>query len=426
MDECSGRNHYDNWNGLLVRDQEGAINALSDVRILDMTEGIAGPYAASLLGDLGADVIKVERPDGDWGRRSGKLIADDFSSFFVAMNRNKRDLGLDLSKPSAGEIARRLVAHCDVVLSNYRPGVMDRLGLSYEDCLSCNPQVIYCSISAFGDVGKYGNLRGSDTVMQAVSGMMELIGEPDGHPLRVSFPLIDCASALFAVQGILAALYARNEHSSGVKIDLSLLNTAVALQAVPFTDYLVDGRQPPRLGNQNPSLAPAGAFLTRDARYLSVAMISELHWKSFCRTMGRSDLAEREEFATNSARVAHRDALNEILLPIFQQRDQSEWVALLQAADVPCSPLNTFDDLIGDHDLAVTLPISSVSLPGGKVARTVGNPVRFDESFPSLVASPPRGGQHTSRLLAELGYSEQEIIDLLAEGDAFSASPVEE
>jgi crotonobetainyl-CoA:carnitine CoA-transferase CaiB-like acyl-CoA transferase len=397
------------------------MTALSGVRILDMTEGVAGPYAASLLGDLGADVIKVERPDGDWGRRSGKPVTAEFSSFFVAMNRNKRDLGLDLSRPNAKEVARRLIAQSDVVLSNYRPGVMDRLGLSYEQCLSLNPQVIYCSISAFGDAGKYGHLRGSDTVMQAVSGMMELIGEPDGQPLRVSFPLIDCASALFAVQGILAALYARTATSTGVKIDLSLLNTAVALQAVPFTDYLVDGNQPPRLGNQNPSLAPAGAFSTRDSRYLSVAMLSELHWKSFCRTVGRADLVDRPDFATNADRVANRDVLNDILCPIFCQKDQADWVTLLQDADVPCSPLNTFDDLVGDHDLAATLPIAAVALPGGKATRTVGNPVRFDGSFPGLATSPPRGGQHTASLLAELGYAEHEVDDLIAEGDAFGA-----
>ena len=234
---------------------------LSKVRVIDMTEGVAGPYAATLLGDMGAQVVKVERREGDWQRSAGKGEPGRFGNpQFIALNRNKRDIGVDLDTGDGRRIVERLVSHADVVISNSRAGVMAKLGFSFERCKALKPDIIYCTISGFGQDGAYAQLPASDTILQAISGVMSVVGEPHGPPLRVGFPLIDMTAANSAVQSVLLALYGRLTGHGGAEIDVSLMAAAASLMCGGYTENLATGRLPPRQGNQNSLLAPAGAF----------------------------------------------------------------------------------------------------------------------------------------------------------------------
>lgn len=390
---------------------------LRGISLLDMTEGVAGPCAASLLGDMGASVIKVERPEGDWGRGS----EDPMRPNFAANNRNKKDLCLDLRKEAAGSIIKRLVERVDVVLSNYRQGVMERLGVGYEACEKIKPGIIYCTISAFGQKGPYSRLPASDTGMQALSGIMESIGEIDGLPLRVGFPLVDIFSATMAVQGILLALYGRQQGKAATRIDVSLLNAALSLQAMPFTSYLMTGELPKRYGNQNPTLSPAGAYRTKDDRYMTIAILAETQWERFCQTMGIAPLSKDEKFMNNSLRVKNRASLNTVLIPLFLEKNREEWMRRLQTADILCSPINTFVDLWEDSGLRESISLWKFQ-QGGKEQRMMGNPIEIDGEYASLELPPPLKGQHTVEVLEELGYDFSEIHSLVAQGIVYRSA----
>lgn len=385
-------------------------DGLAGVRVIDMTEGVAGPYAATLLGDMGADVLKVERPEGDWGRTSGREGPAGISSYFAALNRNKRAVGLDVRGSGADEVVRRLLERADVIISNFRPGVMEKLGLGYEECARVNPALIYCTISAFGQEGGYSRVPGSDTILQAISGLMDITGEPEGSPLRVSFTLIDLAAALFAVQGILLALYERNE--KGRRVEVSLLNASLALQNAPFTGFLLDGTLPGRQGNQNPALSPAGAFRTSDGKYIALAVLRESHWSKFCEAISRPELEEDTRFSSNARRLENRPELNGILVSLFETGDQTEWLSTLGEADIVCSPVNSYQDLMNDPELARAVSTVELDLPAGPV-RTVGNPVQVDgRRFEARIPSP-RLGEHTAEVLGELSFTKREIEELL-------------
>ncbi len=387
---------------------------LRNISVLDMTEGVAGPRASSVLGDMGASVIKVERPEGDWGRGS----EDPLRPYFVANNRNKKDICLDLQKKDAGTVIKRLVERSDVVLSNYRKGVMERLGVGYDACKKINPGVIYCTISAFGQRGPYANLPASDTGMQALSGIMDAIGEMEGLPLRVNFPLVDIHSASMAVEGILLALYARQRGKLGARIDISLLNAAMSLQAQPFNVFLMTGELPKRCGNQNPSLSPAGAYRTKNNKFMTVAILGESYWERFCRAIGMAEICKDERFKNNSLRVKNRAALNEIVVPILLGKPREEWIRIFREADILCSPINNFADLLDDSGLAESISLWKCRLKGKEI-RMMGNPIEMDGQFLTLELPPPLKGEHTHEILKELGYSPEEIQAMISEGIAY-------
>ncbi len=387
---------------------------LRNISVLDMTEGVAGPCAGSLLGDMGASVTKVERPEGDWGRGS----EDPLRPYFVANNRNKKDICLDLQKKEAGPVMKRLVERSDVVLSNYRKGVMERLGVGYEACQKINPGIIYCTISAFGQQGPYSNLPASDTGMQALSGIMDSIGEMEGLPLRVSFALVDIHSGSMAVQGILLALFARQQGKLGTRIDVSLLNAAMSLQAMPFTSFLMTGELPKRCGNQNPSLAPAGAYRTKNDKFMTIAILGESYWERFCQAIGMDHISKDEKFKNNSLRVKNRAALNEIVVPIFLGKPREEWIHIFRESDILCSPINNFADLLDDSAFADSISLWKLKLMGKEI-RMMGNPIEIDGQYLTLELPPPLKGEHTDEILKELGYSRNEIQGMLSEGIAY-------
>jgi crotonobetainyl-CoA:carnitine CoA-transferase CaiB-like acyl-CoA transferase len=391
---------------------------LTKVRVVDMTEGVAGPYAATLLADMGARVVKVERPEGDWQRSSGKGEPGRFGNpQFMALNRNKRDIGVDLGTEEGRRIVERLVSQADVVISNYRAGVMAKLGFSYERCKALKPDIIYCTISGFGQDGAYAKLPASDTILQAISGMMSVVGEPDGPPLRVGFPLIDMTAANSAVQSVLLALYGRLTGQGGASIDVSLMAAAASLMCGGYTENMATGRLPPRQGNQNSLLAPAGAFEVAGGRYITIAVLRDSHWKKFCTALSLEALADDERYATNAARVKNRDALNAIIVPLLNSNTSEYWLSKLRAADILCGPINSVADVLADPALKACLPILDTGLPNA--ARTMGAPIRYDGEFFAARHPSPAKGQHTREVLAEIGYGPQEIEALLASGGAF-------
>jgi crotonobetainyl-CoA:carnitine CoA-transferase CaiB-like acyl-CoA transferase len=394
---------------------------LSKITVIDMTEGVAGPYAASMLGDMGANVIKVERSEGDWSRTAGKhAIGDVGSTQFIALNRNKRGVGLDLGTAEGRRIVERMVGKADVLLSNFRAGVMAKLGLGFARCRELRPDIVYCTISGFGQDGPYAQFPASDTVLQALSGVMNLVGEADGPPLRVGFPLIDIAAANHAVQAVLLALYSRLSGQGEAKqIDVSLMAAAMALMNVTFTDFLAAGRLPQRHGNQNAAHAPAGAFAVAGGRYITIAILRDSHWQKLCAALGLPALPADARFATNALRVEHRAALDDIIAPIFRAQPAEFWIEKLRAADIICGPVNTFADIIADSDLAAGLPLIDPKLAG--VARVMGNPICIDGEYFTARLPPPARGQHTREVLAEFGFSADEIAGFVQSGSAFAA-----
>ena len=392
---------------------------LRDVKVVDMTEGVAGPYAATLLGDMGAQVIKIERQDGDWQRNAGKGEPGRFGNpQFIALNRNKRDIGIDLGSAGGRGIVERLVSNADVVISNYRAGVMAKLGFDYAHCKALNPDIIYCTISGFGQHGAYARLPASDTVLQAISGVMSVVGEPEGAPLRVGFPLIDMTAANSAVQSVLLALYGRLTGQGGANIDVSLMAAAASLMCGGFTEYLASGRVPPRQGNQNSLLAPAGAFKVTGGRYITIAVLRDSHWQKFCAALGLEQLANDARFATNAARVAHRAELHTLIIPLFESQPAEFWLEKLRAADILCGPINTVADVLADPALKACLPLIDIGLPNA--AQALGSPIRYNGEFFKAECPAPAKGQHTREVLAEIGYSTEEIDGFLRAGSAFT------
>jgi len=392
---------------------------LSGVRVVDMTEGVAGPYASTLLGDMGADVVKIERREGDWQRSSGRGAPGRFGNpQFLALNRNKRDIGVDLDTPGGRGIVEQLVSKADVIVSNYRAGVMAKLGFGPARCAELRPGIIYCTISGFGQSGAYARLPASDTILQAMSGVMSVVGEADGQPLRVGFPLIDMAAANQAVQGVLLALYARLNGQGGANIDVSLMAAATSLLCGSFTEHMATGLLPPRQGNQNSLLAPAGAFEVAGGRFITIAVLRDSHWRKFCAALALDALADDERFRSNAARVKHRAALDQIIQPMLLARTSEDWLARLRAADILCGPVNTVADVLADPALAACLPLIDTGLP--ETPRTLGSPLRYDGSFLSAGLRAPAKGEHTREVLEEAGYTAQAIEALLQEGGAFT------
>jgi crotonobetainyl-CoA:carnitine CoA-transferase CaiB-like acyl-CoA transferase len=396
---------------------------LSRVTVIDLTEGVAGPYAATLLGDMGARVVKVERREGDWQRSAGKGGAPGVGSAqFIALNRNKRDIGIDLGTAGGRRIVEHLVANADVVLSNYRAGVMAKLGFDYSRCRELRPDIVYCTISGFGQDGAYAQLPASDTILQALSGVMSVVGEADGPPLRVGFPLIDMTAAGYAVQSVLLALYGRLTGQGGANIDVSLLAAAASLMCGGFTDHLTSGAVPLRQGNQNVLHAPAGAYRVAEGRYITIAVLRDSHWRKFCAAIGRADLADDARFATNERRLQHRAELDAIIVPLLAAQPAAGWIEKLRAADILCGPINSVADVMADPALAACLPLIDTGLPPAPL--TLGAPMRYNGEFFAAVEPPPARGQHTREVLAEFGFTATEIEAFLSAGSAFTAEGI--
>jgi len=390
---------------------------LEDIRVLDLTRALAGPYCTMMLGDLGADVIKVERPGrGDDSRGWGPpFVGKPYgpypgeSAYFIAPNRNKRSITVNLKSPEGQEIVRRLASVSDVLVENFRTGVLDGMGLGYEDVHDLNPRLVYCSISGYGRTGPYAERPGYDFIIQAEGGLMGLIGPEEGPPYRVGVPIVDITSGMFAAAGVLAALRTCDLTGEGQLVDVSLLDSQVALLANVASNYLVGGAEPRRLGNAHPNITPYEAFRARD-RWFALAAANERQWGMLCDTIGRPDLRDDPRFATNGARVSNRAALVEVLGVVFAARDADEWLADLREAGLPCGPINTIPDVFEHPQAQVRGLALKAEHPTAGPIQMTGFPYKLSQTPAEARRPPPLLGQHTGEVLTELlGYSAEDV-----------------
>ncbi len=397
---------------------------LTNIRVLDLTRALAGPYCTMMLGDLGADVIKVERPGrGDESRGWGPpFVGQPYgpypgeSAYFIAANRNKRSLTLNLKSPQGQEILRRMAALSDVLVENFRTGALDRMGLGHDDLRAVNPRLIYCSISGYGRTGPYARRPGYDFIIQAEGGLMSITGPADGPPHRVGIPIVDITAGMFAATAILAGLRARDLTGEGQLIDISLLDTQIALLTNVASNYLVGGQPPRRLGNAHPNIAPYEAFRAQDG-WLALAAANDAQWAALCRILGRPDLRDDPRFATNGDRLAHRAELIKELERTLTARPVGEWLAALREAGLPCGPINTVPQALDHPQAEPRGMVLEMEHPTAGPVRTTGFPYKFAHTPAAVRLPPPLLGQHTGEVLTGLlGYGPADMERLREEG----------
>lgn len=400
--------------------------SLEGVRIADFSQIGAGPTCSMFLGDLGADVIKVEPPTGDIGRVLGPpWIADDLSSVFAAFNRNKRSVCIDLKSERGLEAAIRIARSCDVLIESFRPGVMERFGLGYEAVRALNPGIVYCSVSAYGSTGDAARLGGVDGIVQAASGLMSLLGDEGQPPSKVQAPIVDVTSGYIATIAVIAQLYERQRTGVGGYLDVAMFAAAVALQQSSLTGFLGDGDLPQRLGSAAPYSAPNEAFPASDG-WIMVAAYQGGRWERLCDLLGRPDLLSDPRFTTSALRVRNRQAMRTELAAAFSGRSCAYWLERLMAEDILCSKVCDYIDLLQDPNLAHLQLITTLTDELGRSYRVPGFPVNSRESQSLPHRAAPVLGQHTTEVLAELGFSAAETTALLAAGAVLADRPQQE
>ncbi len=387
--------------------------ALEGITILDLSQGAAGPTCAMHLGDMGATVLKVEPPGGEWGRNLGPPFVAGAAAAFLGMNRNKRSVVIDLKKPGASEVVLRMAEKSDVALESFRPGVADRLGVGYEAMAARNPRLIYAAISAFGQSGPWRDRPGVDGVAQAMGGIMSVTGTADGPPVKVGVPAADMAGGVFASQAILGALVARERTGRGQRVDVSLLDSLLSYQVVPLSMFLASGQAPQRLGSAAPYAAPNEAFPTSDG-HVMVAAYTAKRWPALCGAIGHPELATDPRFDANEKRVRARPELREVLEPIFETRTTAEWLEVLDDADILCGPLLSYPELVAEEHVVKSGSLTTVHHPATGEVRSPVFPGRFSDTPGDVTGPPPPlPGEHSEAVLSECGFADDEIEQLL-------------
>jgi CoA:oxalate CoA-transferase len=387
---------------------------LSGIRVLDLGRFVAGPFCAVLLGDMGAEVINIEIPGRGDDTRSHGVIVNGESAYFVGMNRNKRGLTLDLKTEEGKEIFRRLVRQADVVVENFRPDVMRKLGLQYEILREINPAIIYCGISGFGKDGPYALRPSFDFIAQGMSGLMSITGFPDRDPVRVGIPISDFVAAIYAAYGILAALVERQRTGQGQEVQISLVDGMVSLLSFQADKVFGRGEVPERGGNDHGVTSPYGTFKALDG-YINIAPAGDFMWERLARALGREDLIQDPRFLTNDLRCQHRMEINQIITEITSKRTMAEWIEYLNKAGVPCGPIYNVPQAFADPQIRHQEMVLELEQPSGRV-KTLGFPLKLSRTPAALHRAAPQLGQHTEEILADLGYSSAAIKDLAAQG----------
>jgi formyl-CoA transferase len=389
---------------------------LDGVRVLDLTRVVAGPYCSMFLGDLGAEIVKVEQPGaGDDTRGWGPPFAGGESAYYLCINRNKKSLALDLKSQRAVELLRELAKVADVIIENFRPGTMERLGLGEKELRQLNPRLIYASLTGFGADGPMSDWPGYDLIVQAWGGLMSITGTPDGEPVKVGVAIIDLVAGLMLGKAITAALFAREKIGVGQRIDTSLLEAEVASLINVGSNYLVGGKIPTRWGNAHPNIVPYQNFKTADG-YLVIGVASEVIWRRFCQAIGRAELTDDARFANNSKRVENRNALIALLSEVFLRRNNETWFKSLTEAEVPCAPVQTVDQVFQAPQVLHRDMLLEVEHPTAGRVRMAGIPVKFSVTPASVRLPPPLLGEHNDEILKSwLGMSADTIDQLKRE-----------
>lgn len=387
--------------------------ALSHLRILDMSRILAGPWASQILADMGAEVIKIERPGkGDDTRSWGPPYAKDLegqdtseSAYYLSANRGKKSVTVDITQEAGQKIIRQLARESDVVLENFKVGSLKKYGLDYESLIKVNPQLIYCSITGFGQTGPYANRPGYDFVIQGMGGLMSITGQPDdvpgGGPQKVGVALADITTGLYAAIAILAALVNRDKTGEGQYIDLALLDVQAAVLANQAMNYLTTGQAPGRLGNEHPNIVPYQSFATANG-HIILAIGNDVQFMRLCNLVNHPELADDSRYATNGDRVRNRAKLIPIIEKIMKQRSSEEWLQKLDEDDIPCGPINTIDKVFANEQIQHRGMQFKMSHPVAKKISMVANPIQFSKTPNKYDKPPPLLGEHTDEVLAEL------------------------
>lgn len=388
---------------------------LAGVTVVDLSRILAGPYCTMVLGDLGAEVLKVEPPQGDDSRGWGPPFASGESAYFLAVNRNKKSVCINLKHPGGRDVLRRLTAKADVLVENFRPGTLERLGFGYQEVRQTRPEIIYCSISGYGHSGPLREKPGYDAVIQGEGGWMSLTGETDGPPLKVGASLADIFTGMMAVEGILAALYDRGRTGKGQKVDVALFDSVLATLCYQAQGYLLTGDVPQRMGNRHPSLAPYETFQTLDG-YVIVAVGNDSLWRTFCQAVGRPDL-DQPRFETNALRVENYQELKALLAPIFRSGSTQHWLEALDAKGIPAGRVRSVAEALQNPQVEGRNMLLETEHPVIGRLKMIGNPVKLSGAVEGSCLAPPLLGQHTEEVLAEkLDLSGDQIVALRKEG----------
>jgi crotonobetainyl-CoA:carnitine CoA-transferase CaiB-like acyl-CoA transferase len=387
--------------------------ALDGIRIVDQTQVMAGPFASMLLADMGAEVLKVEPPEGEHARHVGLEAAPGVAASFLAVNRGKKGITLDLKQPEGVAVLKRLVERADVLVENYRPGVAKRLGVDYETLAAINPRLIYCSISGFGQTGPYATRGGYDLIAQGMAGIMSATGSDGGPPVKVGVPVADLGAGLFALLGILSALRARRITGRGQQVDTSLFEAALALSAWEATEYWYTGEIPRRLGTAHRLNAPYQAFRASDG-YFTVGAANEKLWPIFARLLGREALTQDPRFTGVGNRVRNRAALEQEIEAVTSRQTRAHWLAECEKAGIPAGPIYTIPEALADPHARSRGMVQELEHPQAGRVKALGNPVKLSRSPATLRAAAPLLGADTDAVLAGLGYSPSEVAALRA------------
>lgn len=388
---------------------------LSGIKVLDFSRLLSGPICSMYLADMGAEVYKIERPgQGDDTRGYGPPFIGQESAYFLSVNRGKKSLTINMKHPEGKEVVSRLARSCDILLENFRPGAVKRLGFGYEELVEENPRLIYASISGFGHQGleSFRKKPGFDVVIQGMSGIPSLTGDPDGPPSKVGTSIADIMAGIYALIGILAALFAREKSGRGQIVDISMLDGMVSLLTYQSGIYFATGNDPKRMGNKHPTIAPYETFAAQDG-YFNLGVGSEQIWPKFCTTIKREDLLEDPRFMSNTERVKNMFALSDLLAPIFKTRTVEDWLDTLSTAGIPCGPIYTVGEALNCPQLAARQMVTELNHPTAGKIKVVGNPVKLSDTPSEPHIPPPLLGQHNDSVLQEeLGYTAEEVARL--------------
>lgn len=374
---------------------------LHRIRVLDLSRVLAGPYCTMVLGDLGADVIKVESPDGDETRAWGPPFTNGESAYYLCVNRNKRSIVVDFKTDEGRKILQELVKQSDVLVENFRPGTLARFSLDYESASRANPNLIYCSITGFGQTGPLRDRPGYDFMIQGMGGLMSITGVPDGEPMKVGVAVTDLFAGQNAVIAILAALQARTQTGKGQHLDISLFDSQVAMLANIASNYLVSGNLPKRYGNAHANIVPYQSFQASDAWFV-LAVGNDRQFEKLCEVISKREVASDVRFRLNAERVKHREELIPILKPVFLTKTSGEWLSMLENAGIPCGPINSLDEVFSMPQVEARQMLIHMEHPEIEDLRLVGSPLKFSDTPVDFRLPPPRLGEHTEEVLKEL------------------------